>query len=111
MTAVDSLAALLAEADAIDKAATPGPWTMEVSQDINAPGYYVEGIDRVLDALGGDKTRFPLWDNDGVMADEGNAAFIARARTLLPALAAPLPPVRRAAAAVVSASRASAAAR
>ena len=69
---MDSLAALVAEAEALDKAATPGPWR----------SYLLRVI---ADNVGlGLQASIPMTEQD--------SAFIARARTLLPALAAALRP-------------------
>lgn len=77
------VARLVKEARELDATATKGPWIVETTTEA---GHYVSGPDRVLASLG-DNTPQPLWDDDGVMHDEDNARFIARARSLLPALA------------------------
>lgn len=80
---------LLTEADALDKAATPGPWEAidgTVMAWIPADPNSFDQSPRREDVGGGN------WGGEGggYRMDDADAKFIARARTLLPALAVAL---------------------
>ena len=80
------IADLLAEAEAIDAAATPGPWYSNINDLIGGQAVGTVNAPCSEERLADDIASLTLRDED--------ATFIARARSLVPELAAALKAVR-----------------
>lgn len=84
------VAALVEEAERLDASATPGPWTIGDGLLKNEAGLYVGPTRVMVGALKAKGRDYCVASTGPVNSADSHsdAAFIARARTLLPALAA-----------------------